>query len=234
MRRLLPTTIAAVALAATLGTRQAQAAPIIGAQLFATGGDVIATFLGHTAGFSNDLYLFAAGDLITPLPVTGVVGPGTPDPGLIFNNQTTPVGTQINLGSFAAGTELVFGIFVRNTGDWFFMGPGVRNPDGLPHGAVDDGSGTFPIYGVSPPGSVRVGFEDLFGGGDLDYDDLGFAFSNVTTAVPEPGTMMLLGLGLLGRATMRARRRLAATGSGPRHRSGERRASPPRHQDSCA
>jgi hypothetical protein len=67
---------------------------------------------------------------------------------------------------YTVGQELVFGIYVQNTGDTFRMGPGFRNPDGIPHAnVVDIGGGAF-----------NVGFEDLFGGGDRDYDDNVFKF----------------------------------------------------------
>jgi hypothetical protein len=188
-----------------VGARPASAAPVLGQQLFATGGDVTATFLGHTAGFTNDLYLFDAGDLSTPLAVTATVGPL--GPGLIFTNQTSAPGSSVNLGSFAAGTELVFAIYVRNTQQTYFMGPGSRNPDGIFHAAVDNGlAPQFPSYGTVPPGSIAIGFEDLFGGGDLDYDDLGFAFSSVRrTATPEPATLSLLALGLAAGGIRRLR-----------------------------
>jgi hypothetical protein len=168
--------------------------------LFATGGEVRAEFLGHTAGFTSDLYLFDASDLTTPLAVTATTGPGFGGaPGLIFTNHTTAPGTNISLGVFAPGTELVFGIYVRNTGFAYFMGPASRNPDNVVHGAADDGAvPQFPPYGMIPAGYVGVGLEDLFGGGDLDYDDLGFAFSNVTVVetIPEPASLLLLGSGL--------------------------------------
>jgi hypothetical protein len=56
---------------------------------------------------------------------------------------------------------------------------------------------------------IFVGFEDLFGGGDFDYDDNNFVFSNVTSAAvaPEPASLLLLGSGL-----MLVRRRFAARG----------------------
>ena len=187
--------------------RPVSAAPIVGQQLFANGGNVFAQFMGHTAGFTNELYLYDASNLLTPLAVTGNVG--SLGVGLIFNNQTTPVGTNINLGAFAAGTELVFGIRVLNTGDRFYMGPASRNPDNVFHAAVDNGlPPQFPPYGVIPAGYVGVGFEDLFGGGDFDLDDLGFAFSNVrTTQAPEPVSLSLFALGLAGMGVRRMRQR---------------------------
>ena len=187
--------------------RPASAGMVIGQQLFAGGGNVVAHFLGHTAGFTNDLYLFDAADLTTPLAVTATVG-GL-GPGMIFRNQTTAAGTQVNLGNFSSGTELVFAIFVHNSNQTYFMGPASRNPDGIAHGAVDNGAPPqFPSYGVIPAGFTALGFEDIFGGGDLDYDDLGFAFSNVrTTQAPEPASLALLALGLAGAGVRRMRRR---------------------------
>jgi hypothetical protein len=207
MKRIVATLFGALVVS-VLAVAPAQAASIVGAQLIADGGLVTAVFLGKSAGFTNDLYLFDASNLSTPLPVTGVVGPGYGAPGLIFTNQTSPIGSRVNLGSFAAGTELVFGIYVRNTGNTFFMGPGSRNPDGIAHGAIDNGA--------LPAGSIAVGFEDLFNGGDFDYNDLGFAFSSVrsvqTVSNPEPGTMLLLGSGLAG-VIARAQRRAKASRS---------------------
>ena len=93
----------------------------------------------------------------------------------------------------------MFSIYVRNTGNTFYSGSGAGNPDGIAHANVINNWA---------PGRTFVGFEDLFGGGDFDYDDNNFSFTNVATTqpVPEPETyaMLLAGLGLLG---MQARRR---------------------------
>jgi len=45
------------------------------------------------------------------------------------------------------------------------------------------------------PGQTFAGFEDIFGGGDFDYNDLPFTLSNVRGSVLDGGgtTAMLLG-----------------------------------------
>jgi len=111
------------------------------------------------------------------------------------------VGATLNLGPFDAGSELVFRLLVQQTGDAFYTGPGNRNLDGMVHALIQDVAG-----------QVLVGFEDMFGGGDFDYDDLVFAFSNVSaaddagggaggggvTAMDEPGSLLMFGVGLTG------------------------------------
>ena len=54
------------------------------------------------------------------------------------------------------------GIYVRDTGKTWYMGPKAGNSDGLFHAATDTLGG----------GSYYVGFEDLDGGGDQDYNDV--------------------------------------------------------------
>jgi hypothetical protein len=156
------------------------AVPILGAKIIvAETGSVTATYLGHTAKISNDLYL--------QTPSNGL--------GIIFNNLTSPIGTAINLGTFTAGTELLFRLeaaesrFGKADGPFnYYTGPADRNPDGIAHAKVDDQYAYNTTY---------VGFEDVFGGGDLDYDDLKFSFTNTRSeTLPEPATLLLLGSGL--------------------------------------
>lgn len=152
----------------------ALATPILGDRVIvAADGNVTAKFLGSSAGYTNDLHLDA--------PVNGL--------GVIFTNHTTPVGTTRDLGYFTAGTELIFRIYVRNTGESFFTGDAIRNPDNIFHAVVDDAYSATETY---------VGFEDLRGGGDRDYDDVMFSFTNVKSSVPEPAVALLLGAGLVG------------------------------------
>lgn len=163
----------------------AQAVPILGGSVVVENdGEVVAKFLGHTAGYTNLLFLSAPGNIL----------------GTIFNNHTTPIGTTVSLGNFTAGTELIFAINVLNTGDTFYSGPASRNADGLAHAVVDDAFSLTETY---------VGFEDLYGGGDKDYDDLQFSFTNVKgtsqpPGVPDSGSTALLGaMGLVALVAVR-------------------------------
>jgi hypothetical protein len=95
-----------------------------------------------------------------------------------------------------------------NTGNGtFFTGPQSRNSDGLHHANVlDVGSGAF-----------SVGFEDIAGGGDQDFNDaifrvLGGALPdpNITPptgGVPQPGTLLLLSLGAALASLSRCKKR---------------------------
>lgn len=163
----------------------ASAVPILGGHVIvASDGNVVAKFLGHTAGFTNLLYLSS--------PATY--------PALIFNNQTATVGDTVDLGFFTSGTELIFKIHVVDTGDDFYTGPASRNPDTLAHAVVDDAYSLTETY---------VGFEDLFGGGDGDYDDLKFSFTNVRGSATVPDASMTFGLLLAGLSMMVGIRRFA-------------------------
>jgi hypothetical protein len=54
---------------------------------------------------------------------------------------------------------------------------------------------------------TTVGFEDLLGGGDQDYNDFMFRLTNVLDpiAVPEPPVLFLLACGLIGLVLQRRR-----------------------------
>ncbi len=150
---------------------------VIGASLFSIGGDVQVEILPFSAAFTNELHLFSPG----------------PDR---FIGLNTEVGKVVDLGNFPSGEELIFGIFVQNTGNTFVMGPGSRNPDGVAHADVT----------VLNPRVATVAFEDLYGGGDVDYNDLGFRVTQCHSVIPEPASAVLMTVGLLGTVIRRRSR----------------------------
>ena len=155
-------------LAACFATAPAFAVPVLGEKIFATGGAIEVEILNAYARYDSELHIYS------------------PTSQYIATNRD--VGTVVNLGTFSAGEELIFGIYVRNTGDTFYMGPGGRNADGIEHAKVD-------FLGA---GIANISFEDLFGGGDRDYDDNMFQFrGGIAPTVPEPAALLLLGAGLL-------------------------------------
>lgn len=145
----------------------------------ATTGEVSITFLSSNAAYNSDLYLLGFNSVI-------------------FNNKTSKP-LQTFTGFFEAGTELVFNLYVNTTGNSFANGAASRNRDNIIHAGYQKLSGH----------AVVVGFEDIFFGGDRDYNDFVFLLGNVNVGplspVPEPSTyaLMVAGLALVGASSKR-------------------------------
>jgi hypothetical protein len=85
-------------------------------------------------------------------------------PQQIYIGSSTEVGKVVQLGQYPAGTELVFAIYVNNTGDTWYTGPGYRNDDGYAHANVS----------AINSEQVVVNFEDLWELGDYSFTDVVF------------------------------------------------------------
>ena len=140
--------------------------------------DIIVTYLGSTAYFDDNLFLDKNGKSL-----------------FIFNNST-PVGTSVDLGSFPIGTELLFRMHsiwhVYYPVSWdFFSGDANRNSDGYPHArAQENWNGN----------NVLVSFEDSYYG-PFVYNDLSFSVANANTSissVPIPPAILLVLSSLAG------------------------------------
>lgn len=169
----------------------AAASPLHAQSFFATGSEVWIRFLGSEAAYTSDLYFCTAPDIASCST-------------LVLRNKTATVGMEYLLpGTFSAGQEVVLGLNVVSTGNWFFSGPADRNVDGVVHVAAT------PLAGDARY-TLQGGFEDIRGGGDRDYNDLELAFGGLSmSTVPEPASLVLVATGLfaIGSAAHRRRRR---------------------------
>lgn len=160
-----------------------------GMQLVALGGDVTVDFLGPTTAIDTDLVFLSS-------PANGS--------GTFFPNHSTFNGTTVDLGSFAAGTVLEFGVTNMVHGDDLYSGSGSLNLDGQVHAYTqNDWQGYTNI--------TYVAFEDLLASqaSDWNYQDEAFAVQGAiaetpNTAVPEiSSTASLLGFSLFGLLNLR-------------------------------
>ncbi len=178
-------------------------------------------FIGEGAGYRNTLG-FNALPAGTSTPENVVLA----DSELIFPNASSSVSTYnpasrarrsswapllpgdfVDLGTFDSGTTLDFFLIANGAsgGRNAYAAPSTRNPDQLDH-----------VVSFVLPDSpyLIIGFEDLFGGGDKDYNDLVFAVDIgaanlqklVSTPEPAAWTIMLGCLAWVFMSTQRRRR----------------------------
>lgn len=139
-------------------------------------GEVGAYFVGAIAGYENVMTAnFSDSDSDSPS----------------ISNRG-PTGGYFSFGTHSAGSQVILVDRVLDMNNWFYSIDSFNN-DGLKHISYS----SFSLFDGTPYeiSGLMVGFEDLYGGGDLDFNDHVVFFTNIT-AVPEPETYLMFMIGL--------------------------------------
>lgn len=180
--------------------------------------DVRVYFVGEGAGYRNTLgFNTGGGGVTTGSPeiifpnASSAVTTYNPTSGPVTRSANEPLlpGDFVDLGTFAAGTKLDFFLIANgaNGGTGTFSTDQSVNPDGINHVV------TFAAITAT---HLIIGFEDLMGGGDRDFNDLLFAVDigsvNIAalTASPEPALWLTLGSFVVGGLWIQRRQKTAA------------------------
>ena len=171
--------------------------------------DITNFIIGRDAGFANAAGIYDPADPTRTLQLwDGGVAPGFASGVVLnYNTVTTTYAIEGQPANFIDLGSPEFGMYIFNGIDTFYSQT-VLNADGLDHLLTFDTEGQ---------GGVTTGFdwvfawEDTFGGGDGDYNDISYGCIDCTAVpaqVPEPAVAALLPLGLFALGMTRRRKRL--------------------------
>ena len=167
---------------------------------FSYGADVTVYFISEGAGYKNSLGWYDASTDPTLAENRNLIWNNASGAGNgLAGGGTLNSGDSVDLGTFEAGSSLGFYLAAdganKSNPYYYFTDIGF-NPDGIEHVVA----GLLPEEGL-----LAIGFEDLFGGGDMDYNDLIIAIDigvenalQIAAAAPEPEIWLMILIGLLG------------------------------------
>ncbi|PSN12208.1 hypothetical protein C7293_21235 [filamentous cyanobacterium CCT1] len=178
-------------------------------KLFWNGVDPVEVyFINEGAGYRNQLFYTAkdsSGALLSDGKIFDDIS--SPHSKLSEKNGPLALGQGVSLGGFVGATQLDFMIKSngKNGGTTMLGTNAAANPNGLQH-----------VVAFQHKDWIILGFEDIVGGGDKDYNDVIFAVRGIQHGappaedVPEPSALLgILALGVGGFTTLR-RRKVAA------------------------
>ena len=160
--------------------------------------DVEVYFINEGAGYHNEFFFSTDGERDRDSMNT-IFEDASSRHSILANGGPLALGEGRNLGSFDGATTLSF--LLKNPRGNVYGHDVAQNQDGLQH-----------ITAFQSDGFLILGFEDLDGGGDRDYNDVVIAVKGLvdtedSASVPEPATgLAMLGMSLIGWKGLRRRR----------------------------
>ena len=177
-------------LAATAALLLASGSALAGAIPYPDAGQLNTAVYSFSAASTGELVVYFYAQSAGNSETIGVRVNGSDWPNTGLENHSSSYGESFDFGHVTAGDSVVF--FIDEGGAKFYSDASL-NSDGVQHAYATSWAGDGTI-----PAGTYVGFEDLAGGGDRDYNDTEFVFSNVvpTSTIPEPADVALLLCGL--------------------------------------
>lgn len=150
-------------------------------------------FISEGAGYQNSLGVYTGDSSDGLNGDAALIFPNASTSGYVTQSTPLSAGDFVDLGPFESGTQLNLFLIANgaNGGEQTYYTDMSLNGDGIDH---------FVVMAVPDSPYLLVGVEDLYGGGDKDYNDIVFvmdigstnAQQLISNAVPLPGPVVAL------------------------------------------